>query len=190
MKDKNKESEIIFLNGHKKIPKLPIIRFIIAIIGFIMSVILLFKDLNNETKPEWQTMTLTAIAILIIILHIVDKNRHIRIKDGVSIPRCNITNRDVKSEDDIFTEGLTTTNPLRTGLFNVHVETGNNLEPLTMCVYKTKGMQIVGEAFTIIEPDSRLDLDLLIKPEEKFNCQFDKNGVVKKLSITEIYNAK
>jgi len=46
---------------------------------------------------------------------------------------------------------------------------------------------MIGRAFTVIEPKSRLDLDLLIKPEETFNFQFDKNGVVKEFSITEIY---
>jgi len=53
MKDQKntKESDIIFLDRCKKIPKLFIIRFILSIIGFVLSVILLFKDLNNDIEP-------------------------------------------------------------------------------------------------------------------------------------------
>jgi len=136
MKDQKntKESDIIFLDRCKKIPKLFIIRFILSIIGFVLSVILLFKDLNNDIEPWWQIITVIALAVLIIILHLIDRNRYVRIKGGVPILRCNITNKDVKSKDDIFTEGITTTNPSRISLFNVRVETGNNPEPLTMCI--------------------------------------------------------
>lgn len=182
-----KELNIIFLGKKSQIPKLLIIRFSLSIIGFIVSLYFLIKFFNDGIPRQFEIIVLIFFAILIFILHIIDRKYFPRIKNGVPILRYDVSNKDVKSKSDLLLEGITPTNPHRTSLFNVHVEMDNNTDPLAMRIYKTKENYVVGEAFTLLEPKTIRDLGILIKPEETFNFQFDNAGIVKKLSITEIY---
>lgn len=181
--------DINIVRGGKKIYIIMLVRLILSIIGLISSIIILFKDINGELGNfGFHTLLIGFLVLIVGLLHLIDKKYLIKIRNAVPIKRCDFIDKNIKSKSDIFSGGITSTNPNKMAIFNVHIEMDDNPEPMTMRTYKTKEQcGVVEEVFTEIKPKSSHDIDLLIKPEEALNFQFDKSGIIKKLMVTEIY---
>lgn len=163
--------------------KILFIRFALVVIGLIVVAIGIFRVFVNQSIEEYYVILLIAIPIL-IIERFIDYKTGISKMTGIKISRFGMYDKETIIGEDVIPIELKNINPYGDSIFEIHMVLKFSEHP-TIYIYKTKDKKIISEYSDVIK--DRCDLMISMRQEEILNFKLDKIGIIKNLSVAEIY---
>lgn len=177
-----KRSDII---KYDDILKILLIRLVLAVIGLIIIAISIFRVFfQNQSIQEYIIILLIVLSIL-AIEKFIDYKTGISEMKGIKISRFGAIDLETIIGEGVIPIELKSINPYGNSIFELCMVLEFSDSP-TVYIYKTKDKKIVSEYSYVVK--DRCDLMIRVKQGELLNFKFDKKGVIKNLSIFEIYS--
>lgn len=135
------------------------------------------------------------IMLVILLWTLLKRKKYIR--NGVKIIRYRFEDKYIKGDTDILPKFMTTTNPIKSSIFEIYLETKDFKCLSGFGIYKIEGdnpakMTDIGKHVLYANVDAVNDLfifiaNIIVRPDEKVNFKFGDDINVKKFFIGELY---
>ena len=168
------------------------------IITFILTVAVTAQTmgkLNNVYTMYILMIGLTVQFIMVIIFITIILYRRNEMKKGIKIIRYKAEDRYIKGCTDIIPQYIAPTNPRKSSIFKIFVETENfkGIPDFGICkmgkgdVNIDLKQHILNIRTGIVAKSFIFDADIIMRPVEKINCKFKDDVNIKLFFVRELY---